>query len=188
MGAGSFFTVCQGKYKGDKCAIKVFQSCAAPISGSISGRRKTRGNWHYSVCSQSWKFWGMSLQEWFTLHSEQIVHGDLTAVNILLNIKGTKVVAKVADFCQARVLDPDTLATSDQSLEGMTSCHPRWGILRTRWSWLEQLTSSPLVAWSPMWHPVCAQSHTQPARKVWAHGICSSYNVKILFLFFIVYV
>ena len=43
------------------------------------------------------------------LHSEQIVHGDLTAANILLNIKESEVVAKVADFGQARILDPDTL-------------------------------------------------------------------------------
>ena len=43
------------------------------------------------------------------LHSEQIVHGDLASINILLNIKGSEVVAKVADFGQARILDADTL-------------------------------------------------------------------------------
>ena len=43
------------------------------------------------------------------LHSEQIVHSDLAAINILLNIKGTEVVAKVADFDQARILNADTL-------------------------------------------------------------------------------
>ena len=44
------------------------------------------------------------------LHSEQIVHGDLAAINILLNTKGSEVlVAKVADFGQARILDADTL-------------------------------------------------------------------------------
>ena len=43
------------------------------------------------------------------LHSVQIVHGDLAAINILLNIKGAEVVAKVADLGQARILDPDTL-------------------------------------------------------------------------------
>ena len=44
------------------------------------------------------------------LHSEQIVHGDLAANKVLLNIKGSEVlVAKVADFGQARILDADTL-------------------------------------------------------------------------------
>ena len=33
------------------------------------------------------------------LHSEQIVHGDLIAVNILLNIKGTEVVAMCIRLC-----------------------------------------------------------------------------------------
>lgn len=44
------------------------------------------------------------------LHSEQIMHGDLTTINILVNLKGSEVVAKVADFGQARILDPDTLS------------------------------------------------------------------------------
>ena len=44
------------------------------------------------------------------LHSVQIVHGDLSAVNILLEIKGSEVVAKVAEFGQAMVLDPGTLS------------------------------------------------------------------------------
>ena len=33
------------------------------------------------------------------LHSEQIVHGDLIAVNILLNIKGTEVVVVCIRLC-----------------------------------------------------------------------------------------
>ena len=44
------------------------------------------------------------------LHSVQIVHGDLRAANILINIKGSEVVAKVAGFSQAGLLDSDSLS------------------------------------------------------------------------------
>lgn len=37
------------------------------------------------------------------LHSEQIVHGNLSASNVLLNISESEVVAKVADFGQSRL-------------------------------------------------------------------------------------
>ena len=40
------------------------------------------------------------------LHSEEIVHGNLTASNVLLNINGSEMVAKVTDFGQLRLADP----------------------------------------------------------------------------------
>ena len=40
------------------------------------------------------------------LHSEQIVHGNLSANNVLLNLSKSKVVAKVADFGQSRLSNP----------------------------------------------------------------------------------
>ena len=43
------------------------------------------------------------------LHSEEIVHGDLSAFNILLNISGSELVAKVTGFGQSGLLNSDTL-------------------------------------------------------------------------------
>ena len=43
------------------------------------------------------------------LHSEQIVHGSLSATNVLLNISESEVVAKVADFGRSRLVDPHIL-------------------------------------------------------------------------------
>ena len=43
------------------------------------------------------------------LHSEQIVHGNLSAHNVLLNVSGSEVVAKVADFGQSRLVNPQIL-------------------------------------------------------------------------------
>ena len=157
VGAGSFSTVYQGKYKGDKCAVKVFnrgvlrkdiekESQLASIVQHHPNVVLVHGLWYgnpanrlpddqpalvMELCSTNlWKYLKekkdrnesvfFSLNSklevlrdvaagMIYLHSEQIVHGDLSAVNILLNIKGSEVVAKVADFGQARVLDPDTL-------------------------------------------------------------------------------
>ena len=158
VGAGSFATVYQGKYKGNKCAIKVFssgvvrkdiekESQLASIVQHHPNVVLVHGLWLGSrayplpddqpalvmeLCSTSLRKYLTERKHknelvLFTLHSKlevlrdvaagmiylhskQIVHGDLTAVNILLNIKGSEVVvAKVADFGQARVLDPDTL-------------------------------------------------------------------------------
>ena len=157
VGAGSFATVYQGKYRGDKCAIKVFNrgvvrkdiekdSQLATIFQHHPNVFLVFGLWYgnpanqlphdqpalvMELCSTSlWKYLKEKkdkgeialfsvhskleiLRDVATgmvyLHSVQIVHGDLTAGNILLNIKGSEVVAKVADFGQARVLDPGTL-------------------------------------------------------------------------------
>ena len=43
------------------------------------------------------------------LHSEQIVHGYLSASNVLLNVNEPEVVAKVADFGRSRLVDPQIL-------------------------------------------------------------------------------
>lgn len=43
------------------------------------------------------------------LHSVPIVHGDLTARNVLLSVNGQEVVAKVAEFGLTCILDPDAL-------------------------------------------------------------------------------
>ena len=43
------------------------------------------------------------------LHSVQIVHGNLTASEIVLNVKGSELVAKVADFGQSRLLHLDSV-------------------------------------------------------------------------------
>ena len=43
------------------------------------------------------------------LHSEQIVHGNLSASNVLLNVNGSEVVAKVAGFGQSKLLNPQTV-------------------------------------------------------------------------------
>ena len=40
------------------------------------------------------------------LHSEEIVHGNLTANNVLLNINGFEMVAKVTDFGYLRLANP----------------------------------------------------------------------------------
>ena len=157
VGAGSFSTVYQGKYKGDKCAIRVFNrgvvrkdiekdSQLAFIIQHHPNVVLVHGLWYgnpanrlpddqpalvMELCSTNlWKYLKekkdrkeltlFSLHSkleilrdvaagMIYLHSVQIVHGNLTAVNILLSIKGSEVVAKVADFGQARVLDPDTL-------------------------------------------------------------------------------
>ena len=158
VGAGSFATVYQGKYKGDKCAIKVFnsgvvrkdiekESQLASIVQHHPNVVLVHGLWCGSpayqvpndqpalvmeLCTTSlWKYLKETLDRsevsLFSLHSKlgilrdvtagmiylhsvQIVHGDLTAINILLNIKGSEVVvAKVADFGQARMLDQITL-------------------------------------------------------------------------------
>ena len=157
VGAGSFSTVYQGKYRGDKCAVKVFnrgvlrkdiekESQLASIIQHHPNVVRVHGLWYgnpanripndqpalvMELCSNSlWRYLKEKKDKnelvLFTLnsklevlrdvasgmiylHSVQIVHGDLTAVNILLNIKGSEVVAKVADFGQARVLDRDTL-------------------------------------------------------------------------------
>ena len=43
------------------------------------------------------------------LHSEQILHGDLSASNVLLNVNESEVVAKVAGFGQSRLLNSQTV-------------------------------------------------------------------------------
>ena len=43
------------------------------------------------------------------LHSEQIVHGNLSARNVLLKVNESEVVAKVAGFGQSRLVDPQIL-------------------------------------------------------------------------------
>ena len=43
------------------------------------------------------------------LHSVQIFHGNLTAINILLKVNGDELIAKVADFSLECILDPDTI-------------------------------------------------------------------------------
>ena len=147
----------QGKYKGDKCAIKVFnsgvvrkdiekESQLASIIQHHPNVVLVHGLWCGSpayqvpddqpalvmeLCSTNlWKYLKDKKDKneiaLFKLHSKleilrdvaagmiylhnvQIVHGDLKAINILLNIKGSEVVvAKVADFGQARILDQDT--------------------------------------------------------------------------------
>ena len=157
LGAGSFATVYQGKYKGNKCAIKVFnsgvvqkdierESQLASIVQHHPNVVLVHGLWYgnpanplpddqpalvMELCSTSlWKYLKEKKDKcelvmfslnakleilrnvaagMIYLHDVQIVHGDLTAINILLNIKGSEVVvAKVADFGQARILDPDT--------------------------------------------------------------------------------
>ena len=157
VGAGSFATVYEGKYKGDICAIKVFnsgvvrkdierESQLASIVQHHPNVVLVHGLWCGSpayqvpddqpalvmeLCTTSlWKYLKDKMDKneaalfklhskleilrdvaagMIHLHSEQIVHGDLAANNILLNIKGSEVVAKVADFGQARILDQDTL-------------------------------------------------------------------------------
>ena len=157
VGAGSFSTIYQGKYKGNKCAIKVFNSGVvrkdierelqlASIVQHHPNVVLVHGLWYgnaanplpdeqpalvMELCSTNlfkyltekrdkgdMIFFSMNSKleilrdvaaGMIYLHSVQIVHGDLTAVNILLNIMGSEVVAKVADFGQERVLDPDTL-------------------------------------------------------------------------------
>ena len=47
-------------------SLLLWWSCATPVCGSTSRRRKTWVKRYSSVCIQSWKFWGMSLQAWFT--------------------------------------------------------------------------------------------------------------------------
>lgn len=53
------------------------------------------------------------------LHSEQIVHGYLSAINVLLNVSGSEVVAKVAGLGQSRLLDSQLVhhntATNERS-------------------------------------------------------------------------
>ena len=158
MGAGSFSTVYQGKYKGDKCAIRVFNrgvvrkdiekdSQLASIIQHHPNVVLVHGLWYgnpmnqlpddqpalvMELCSTNlWKYLKekkdrkeltlFSLHSkleilrdvaagMIYLHSVQIVHGNLAAVNILLNIKGSEVVAKVADFGLAMVLDPGTFS------------------------------------------------------------------------------
>ena len=158
VGAGSFSTVYQGKYRGAKCAIRVFNrgvvrkdiekdSQLASIIQHHPNVVVVHGLWYgnpmnqlpddqpalvMELCSTNlWKYLKekkdrkeltlFSLHSkleilrdvaagMIYLHSVQIVHGNLTAVNILLSIKGSEVVAKVADFGQARVLDPGTLS------------------------------------------------------------------------------
>ena len=158
VGAGSFATVYQGKYKENKCAVKVFNS--GVVRKDIEKKSQlasivqhhpnvvlVHGLWYgnranplpddqpalvMELCSTSlWKYLKEKKDKgelimfnlnaklkilrdvaagMIYLHGMQIVHGDLTAVNILLNIKGSEVVvAKVADFGQARLLNPDTL-------------------------------------------------------------------------------
>ena len=158
VGAGSFATVYQGKYKGNKCAVKVFnngvvrkdiekESQLASIVQHHPNVVLVHGLWYgnpanplpddqpalvMELCSTSlWKYLKEKKDKgelvmfslnakleilrdvaagMIYLHGVQIVHGDLTAINILLNIKGSEVVvAKVADFGQGRVLDPGTL-------------------------------------------------------------------------------
>ena len=157
VGGGSFGTVYLGKYKGDKCAIKVFNSGVvqkniekelqlASIVQHHPNVVLVHGLWFgnpanqlpndqpalvMELCSTNlWKYLNDKKEKgdkvlfslnakletlndvaagMIYLHSEQIVHGDLAAINILLNIKDTEVVAKIADFGQARILNADTL-------------------------------------------------------------------------------
>ena len=158
VGRGSFATVYQGKYKGNKCTIKVFnsgvvqkdiekESQLASIVQHHPNVVLVHGLWYGNPANElpndqpalvmelcSTNLWKYLKEKTFKgevsafklvakleilrdvtagmiyLHGVQIVHGDLTAVNILLNIKGSEVVvAKVADFGQARLLNPDTL-------------------------------------------------------------------------------
>ena len=157
VGAGSFATVYQGKYKGIKCAVKVFntgvvrkdierESQLVSIVQHHPNVVLVHGLWYgnpanklpddqpalvMELCSTNLTkhlkekkdksqvvFFSLNLKleilkdvaaGMIYLHNVQIVHGDLAAINILLNIKGTEVVAKVADLGQARILDPGTL-------------------------------------------------------------------------------
>ena len=154
VGVGSFTTVYQGKYKGNECAVKVFNTRVVQkkiekmleLAFIVQYHKNVvlvHGLWYgnpadplprdqtalvMELCSTNlWKYLKekedkgdavhFSVQAKLEilrdvaagmvyLHSEQIVHGNLRAVNILLNIKGSEVVAKVADFGLARVLDP----------------------------------------------------------------------------------
>ena len=42
------------------------------------------------------------------LHDQNIIHGDLRSTNVLLHHSGDQIVAKLADFVMARLIDPDT--------------------------------------------------------------------------------
>ena len=55
------------------------------------------------------------------LHSVSIVHGNLTARNVLLSVNGQEVIAKVAEFGLTCVLDPDAIqhVTDPQGSDNM---------------------------------------------------------------------
>ena len=157
VGVGSFATVYQGKYKGNKCAVKVYNTGAvrkdiereSQLASIIRHHPKVvlvHGLWYgnpanklpdkqpalvMELCSTTlWKYLNEKKEKgnmvlfklvsrlvilrdvaegMIYLHGEQIVHGDLTAINVLVNIKGSDFqVAKVADFGQSRILDSDT--------------------------------------------------------------------------------
>ena len=159
IGVGSFAKVYPGRYKGNKCAVKVFhrgvvrkdidkdlQPASIIHDQHHDNIVLVHGLWYgnaanplpddqpalvMELCSTSLHKYLQAKKDknevslfrlttkleilrdvtagMIYLHSVQIVHGNLSAINILLSIKGSEVVAKVADFGLAWVLDPDAI-------------------------------------------------------------------------------
>ena len=89
----------------------VMELCSTNLKSYLDGKKKNPGD-TYSIKDKLTILYQVTLAMIY-LHSQHIVHGDLSAANILLQISGQQpslvVTAKVGDFGQTLILNPDTL-------------------------------------------------------------------------------
>ena len=89
----------------------VMELCSTNLKSYLDGKKRNPGDTH-TLKDKLTILYQVSLAMTY-LHSQHIVHGDLSAANILLQIDGQRsspvVTTKVGDFGQARVLNPETL-------------------------------------------------------------------------------
>ena len=89
----------------------VMELCTTSLKSYLDGKKKNPGV-TYTLKDRLTILYQVTLAMIY-LHSQRIVHGDLSAANILLQIDGQRslpvLTAKVGDFGQARVLNPKTL-------------------------------------------------------------------------------
>ena len=89
----------------------VMERCSTSLKSYLDGKKKNPGD-TYTLKERLTILYQVTLAMIY-LHSQHIVHGDLSAANILLQIVGQQpspvLTAKVGDFGQARVLNPETL-------------------------------------------------------------------------------
>ena len=89
----------------------VMELCSTNLKSYLDGKKKNPRDTH-SLKDKLTILYQITLAMIY-LHCQHIVHGDLSAANILLQISGQQpsqlLTAKVGDFGQARVLNPKTL-------------------------------------------------------------------------------
>ena len=86
----------------------VMELCSTNLQAYLKEKVKRGNNEFFDTAAKSGILKDVAAGMMY-LHSEEIMHGNLSASNVLLNISESEVVAKVADFGQSRLVDPQIL-------------------------------------------------------------------------------